>query len=79
MRSRTDLGGRPSQNVLIVSADEPSFAMPAAAWAAKSGDAVLFTERESFPRATRRAIRKHEHPGIYVLGPPSVVSGARGA
>src|SRR6185503_2151216 len=70
----TDLAGRPSQNVLIVSTAEPKFAMPAAAWAAKSGDAVLFTERARLPTATRRAIRRHEHPGIYVLGPPSVVS-----
>jgi len=70
----TDVGGRPSQNVLIVSREDPSFAMPAAAWAAKSGDAVLFTERGQLPRATRRAIRKHERPGIYVLGPPDVVS-----
>jgi putative cell wall-binding protein len=70
-----DLGGRPSQNVVIVSVDDPSFAMPAAAWAAKSGDAVLFTERNELPTATRRALRKHELPGIYVLGPPDVISG----
>jgi hypothetical protein len=70
----TDVGGRPSQNVLIVSVDEPAFAMPAAAWAAKSGDAVLFTERDELPRATRRAIRRHELPGIYILGPRAVVS-----
>ena len=48
-RFATDLAGRPSQNVLIVSADESGFAMPAAAWAAKSGDAVLFTERDALP------------------------------
>jgi putative cell wall-binding protein len=70
----TDVGGRPSQNVLIVSREDPSFAMPAAAWAAKAGDSVLFTERDELPRATRRAIRRHELPGIYVLGPPNVVS-----
>jgi hypothetical protein len=69
----TDVGGRPSQNVVIVPVDEPEFAMPAAAWAAKAGDAVLFTERDELPRATRRAIRKHELPGIYILGPRSVI------
>jgi putative cell wall-binding protein len=69
-----DIGGRPSQNVLIVSTEDPRFAMPAAAWAAKSGDAVLFTERGQLPTATRRAIRRHERPGIYILGPPDVVS-----
>jgi putative cell wall-binding protein len=69
-----DLAGRPSQNVVIVSADDPAFAMPAAAWAAKSGDAVLFTKRDELPPATRSAVRKHELPGIYLLGPPDVIS-----
>jgi hypothetical protein len=69
----TDLAGRPSQNILIVSKDEPGFAMPAAAWAAKAGDAVLFTERDVLPPATRRAIRRHELPGIYILGPREVI------
>jgi hypothetical protein len=70
----TDISGRPSQNVVIVSADDPGYAMPAAAWAAKAGDPVLFTERGSLPPATRRALRRHERPGIYVLGPPAAVS-----
>ena len=70
----TDIAGRASQNVVIVSADDPQYAMPAAAWAAKAGDSVLFTERGRLPPATRRALRRHERPGIYVLGPPAVVS-----
>lgn len=70
----TEIAGRPSQNVVIVSADDPEYAMPAAAWAAKAGDSVLFTERGRLPTATRRALRRHERPGIYVLGPPKVVS-----
>jgi hypothetical protein len=70
----TDVADRPSPNVMIVSADEPKFAMPAASWAAKSGDSVLFTARESLPKATRQAIRRHERPRIYVLGPERVIS-----
>ena len=31
--------------VIVVPADDPGYAMPAAAWAAKSGDPVLFTSR----------------------------------
>jgi hypothetical protein len=50
--------------------------MPAAAWAAKSGDSVLFTKRDQLPSATSRALRRHEQPGIYVLGPESAVSRA---
>jgi ell wall binding domain 2 (CWB2) len=73
---KTRVAGRPSANVVVAPADEPKFAMPAAAWAAKSGDAVLFVERDQVPRATRRAIARHEQPGIYVLGPESAISGA---
>jgi hypothetical protein len=69
-----DVAGRPSPNVVIASTDEAAYAMPAAAWAAKSGDAVLLTGRASLPRATRQAIRRHERPRIYVLGPERVIS-----
>jgi putative cell wall-binding protein len=72
----TDVRGRPSANVVIASAEEPRFSMPAAAWAAKSGDSVLFVKRDQLPSATRRALRRHERPGIYVLGPESAVSRA---
>jgi hypothetical protein len=70
----TDVAGRPSANVIVVSGERPEFALPAASWAAKSGDAVLFTQRGSVPRVTRQAIRRHERPRIYVLGPQSVIS-----
>ena len=70
----TEAAGQPSENVMIVSADDPQFAMPAAAWAAKSGDAVLFVGRDTLPAATEKAIREHQQPGIYVLGPEQVVS-----
>jgi hypothetical protein len=60
--------------VLLVSADEPAFAMPAAAWAAKSGDPILFTTRDTLPEPTRAALAAHQQPKIYVLGPSSVIS-----
>lgn len=66
--------GQPSERVVVVSADAPEFAMPAAAWAAKSGDPILFVHRDSVPRATRAALRTHGHPRIYVLGPSRVIS-----
>jgi Cell wall binding domain 2 (CWB2) len=47
--------------------------MPAAAWAAKSGDSLLFTEPDKVPESTRRALERRDEPNIYVLGPPSVV------
>jgi hypothetical protein len=71
---RTDVAGKPSRSVVIASSDQPEFAMPAAAWAAKSGDAVLFTSRNALPAVTRQALRRHEQPAIYILGPEHVIS-----
>ena len=48
--------------------------MPAAAWAARSGDPVLFVKRETAPKPTLDALRRHRGVPVYVLGPPSVIS-----
>ena len=37
---------------MIAPSDEPGFAMPAAAWAARSGDPVLFSDADKLPQAT---------------------------
>ena len=66
--------GGPSPTVLVAALDAPAYAMPAAAWAAKSGDPVLWVERGAIPAATKAALRAHGKPRIYVLGPPSVVA-----
>lgn len=66
--------GGSSDSVVIASGDQPAYAMPAAGWAAKSGDAVLFVRPRSVPAATMKALKRHQQPRIYVLGPPSVVS-----
>ncbi len=65
--------GRPSPDVVIASADAPQYAMPAAGWAAESGDPVLFVSSSGVPAATRQALLSHQSPHIYVLGPPSVI------
>jgi ell wall binding domain 2 (CWB2) len=66
--------GKQSDSVVIVSADDPGYAMPAAAWAAKSGDPVLFVRRDGVPAETRAALVAHRKPKIYVLGPPETIS-----
>jgi ell wall binding domain 2 (CWB2) len=66
--------GTTSERVLIVPSDAPEYAMPAAAWAAKAGDPILFTEKDDLPSDTRAALAAHQQPKIYVLGPPSVIS-----
>ena len=66
--------GRSSDRVVIASGERPEFAMPAAAWAAKSGDAVLYVKRDEIPKETAAALRSHQQPKIYVLGPKEVIS-----
>jgi hypothetical protein len=72
----TSARGEPAPDVVVVGADDPTDAMPAAAWAAKSGDPVLFVARDRLPAATAQALRRHRKPRIFVLGPPSAVSDA---
>jgi putative cell wall-binding protein len=66
--------GKSSDRVIVVSADKPAFAMPAAAYAAKSGVPILFVTRDAVPPETRAALASHKQPKIYVLGPGDVVS-----
>ena len=75
-RLATAATGSPSDAVLVAPSDAPAFAMPAAGWAAKSGDPVLWAGRSSLPPETRAAIEARERPRIYVLGPPSAISEA---
>jgi hypothetical protein len=72
----TALRGKPSPHVIVASGEQAPYAMPAAAWAARSGDSVLFTRSDSLPAATLKAIAAHDRPDIYVLGPESVISKA---
>jgi hypothetical protein len=65
--------GKTSSEVVVTSADDPAYAMPAAGWAAESGDPVLFVTGSTIPEPTRQALLSHQSPHIYVLGPPSVV------
>jgi hypothetical protein len=64
----------PTQAVVVAPADRPDFAMPAAGWAAKSGDPIFWTGRDALPDDTRKAIAAHGKPHIYVLGPADAIS-----
>jgi len=66
--------GAPSENVVVTTGEQAGYAMPAAAWAARSGDAVLFVARDRVPAATRDALAAHKNARIFVLGPKSVIS-----
>jgi hypothetical protein len=67
---------REPEHIVVVSSDEPGYAMPAAAWAARSGDPVLFSGRTQVPAPTLAALRRHTAAAVYVLGPESVISKA---
>ncbi|HKG16868.1 MAG TPA: cell wall-binding repeat-containing protein, partial [Solirubrobacteraceae bacterium] len=73
-RLQSAAAGKTSDRVIIASAEQPEYAMPAAAWAAKGGDPVLYVRRDSIPSETVAALKAHQQPKIYVLGPPDVIS-----
>jgi ell wall binding domain 2 (CWB2) len=69
-------GGHPSPDVVVASSSDPAYAMPAAGWAAESGDPILFVSAKSIPKPTIQALQAHAKPHIYVLGPSNVISNA---
>ena len=71
---QAQVAGDPTSDVLVAPADSPEFAMPAAGWAARSGDPVLWTLKDSLPAETKRAIQAHPKARIYVLGPEEAIS-----
>jgi hypothetical protein len=76
-RLQASAAGDPSDTVLVAPADRQEFAMPAAAWAAKSGHPVLWTPRDTLPPETRAAITaRGKRVRIYVLGPEDAISEA---
>jgi putative cell wall binding repeat protein len=71
---RDELVGSPPRHIVIAPEAAPAFAMPAAAWAARSGDPVLFSGEKRLPAATAKALKRHPRTPIYVLGPSSAIS-----
>jgi hypothetical protein len=58
----------------VDSTQYPEYAMPAAAWAARSGDPILYTDTKKLPAPTIQILKKHPKTPVYVLGPSGVVS-----
>jgi hypothetical protein len=71
---RDRLFGKAPEHIVVASGASAEFAMPAAAWAARSGDPVLFTDTEKLPSPTATALRKHPKTPVYVLGPAAAIS-----
>lgn len=71
---RDRLFGEGPRHIVIAPAAHPSFAMPAAAWAALSGDPILYADEEKLPEPTAEELKRHPHTPVYVLGPSSTIS-----
>lgn len=74
-RFTTAVRRKASARVLVVSAESPEFAVPAASWLAKTGDPVAFVTKAGIPPATARQLATHPKTTLYVLGPKSVIPG----
>jgi hypothetical protein len=72
---RDQLFGSAPSHIVVAPSSDPAIAMPAAAWAARSGDPVLFADRDDLPAATATALRRHTKVPVYVLGPAAAISG----
>jgi hypothetical protein len=72
-RLRDRLAGKP-EHIVVASSEAPAYAIPAAGWAARSGDPVLFVQKDSVPEATVEALRRHDGVPVFVLGPESVIA-----
>jgi hypothetical protein len=72
-RFQSAVAGSASADVVIAPADNAAYAMPAAGWAAESGDPILFVSHSGVPSATQQALEAHQHPHIYILGTTSVI------
>ena len=70
---RDRLFGSAPAHIVLAPAGDPGFAMPAAAWAARSGDPVLFSEGGKLPAPTVAALKRHTKVPVYVLGPSSAI------
>lgn len=73
-RLRDRIAGSGPEAILLASSSEPAFAAPAAAYAARSGDPILFTDAKELPQQTIAALRRDEGVPVYALGPGSAIS-----
>lgn len=63
-------------SIVVVSSKEAAYAMPAASWAASSGDPIVFADGDDVPESTLGVVKRHPDTPVYVLGPESVISNA---
>lgn len=62
------------KNILIVSGENYSDALPAAYWSAHHGDPILYVQKNSIPSCTIEAIVNSNDINIYIFGSTSTIS-----
>jgi hypothetical protein len=72
-RVQAAAAGAASGAVVVANLDRPEYAMPAAGWAAKSGNPLLWVTGQGIPPETAAALKTHKSAAIYVLGPADSV------
>jgi hypothetical protein len=73
-RLREKLTGESPRHIVIASSASPESAMPAGAWAARSGDPILFAASDHLPKPTAAFLERDPKTPVYVLGPSSAIS-----
>jgi hypothetical protein len=71
---RNKLLGNEPKHIVLISEDKPEFAAPAAAWAARSGDAILLSGANKLPKETAGALSEDPKTPVFVLGPSAAIS-----
>jgi hypothetical protein len=71
---REKLTGSAPKHIVVAPTADPAIAMPAAAWAARSGDPILFSGPGKLAGPTAAALEAHPNVPVYVLGPSSAIS-----
>jgi hypothetical protein len=73
-RLRRELTAEEPEAFVVISDSDPAFAMPAAAWAARSGDPILISGVETVPPPTMQMLKENPGVPVYLLGPENVLS-----
>lgn len=71
---RDELFKEGPDHIVLAPEGDSAFAMPAAAWAARSGDPVLFSDHDKLPPETAKQLRGAAKTPVFVLGPSSAIS-----
>lgn len=62
------------ENILIMSGEDYSEGIASTYWSAHHGDPILFVKKNTIPRCTLEAIKKHGDVNLYIVGSTNTVS-----